>query len=529
MRVVTATEMREMDSWAIERLGVPGVVLMENAGRGVVRIIGNGFGGPSGLRVAIVCGGGNNGGDGSVIARWLANVGASVRIFLLSKSGQVRGDARTNLDIAIGMGIRMDEVFEERRLGLMRRGFKGCDLIVDAIFGTGFRGEAKGIPGRAIDLINDSGVPAVSVDVPSGLNSDNGSVEGPCVRAVLTATMGLPKRGLLLYPGRGFVGDLYLVDIGTPHLHIKGPSLELVERNTVRQLIPPRPPNGHKGSFGHLLVVGGSRGMSGAAALTSYSALKSGAGLVYLAIPESLNTPMEAALTEVITIPLPETPEGCLSIHALPQIEDLLAKVDVLALGPGLSTNDNTGRLVRALLPRLKLPTVIDADGLNLVVKEPKILRKVKAPLMITPHPGELSRLIGKTISEIERDRVGYSQSVARDLKSVLVLKGAPTVIANTDGSAHINPTGNSGLATAGSGDVLTGIIGAMLAQGLSPVGSGIVGAYLHGLAGDIAAEEVTPYGVVAGDVVDMVPEAIREVFSEEREDREQPILRRPL
>lgn len=527
MRVVTSGEMRELDRWAIREVGVPGVVLMENAGRGVMRAMAKEFGDPSRLSIAIACGKGNNGGDGFVVARHLLNLGASVTVLLLGRIGEVRGDARVNLDIVRKMGMPIEEITGERKLGLMKRRLKDCDLIVDAIFGTGFKGEAKRIVGKSIGLINSSGIPVVAIDIPSGVNSDNGSAPGPTVKASITCTMNLLKAGLVLYPGREFCGDIYLVDIGSPRLEPKGPWVELVGKELIRGLLPSRPPSGHKGSFGRLLVVGGSRGMSGAAALASYSALRSGAGLVYLAIPQSLNQSMEASLTEVITIPLPETPEGSISMHALSEIKALLTRVDVLALGPGLSTDPETGELVRRLVPKLRIPTVVDADGLNNLVPDPGVVKKVRAPLVLTPHPRELSRLIKKTIPQIEGDRIGFAQKAAKEFGCALVLKGAPTVTAEPEGCAWVNPTGNSGLATAGSGDVLTGVIGGMLAQGLSPLDSGIVGAYLHGLAGDFASEEVTPYGVVAGDVMDMIPEAIADVLEERREDLDEPVLRR--
>lgn len=517
MKVVTAEEMKRIDARAMEGMSIPGVMLMENAGRGVVSVIREEIGEVEDVSFAVVCGKGNNGGDGFVAARFLKNNGARITAYLLGRKSEVKGDAKTNLEIALKAGVEVVEVKGDASLSKLEEGLESVDVAVDAIFGTGFEGAARGIPAKAIDLLNEFEGVIFSIDVPSGLDATSGQVEGPCVLADVTATMCLPKRGLLLCPGKDHTGDLYVVDIGVPPVamekeHVK---VELIDDGYVRRVFPMRPSGAHKGRFGHLLVLAGSPGLTGAAALASMSGLKVGCGLVTLGIPESLNDVMETKLTEVMTLPLPETGSRTLAPDALDPILSFLEKADALALGPGLSTDQKTRELVLRLLPEVRCPAVVDADGLNNLSFKTSVIRRCKAPLVLTPHPGEASRLTGVRTSEIDKERIDYAVKLSRAFSSTVVLKGAPTVVGGADGFAYVNATGNSGMATGGSGDVLTGMIGGFLAQGLKGLEASNVAVYLHGLAGDLGANDQTEYSLVAGDIMENIPLAIKECLGE--------------
>lgn len=515
MKLVTAEEMRRIDRRAIEELGIPGIVLMENAGAGVIAVISDLYGPLEGLAVTIICGKGNNGGDGFVVARHLVNAGAEVEVFLLDKTNQVKGDAGTNLHIALDMGVEVTPVVSEADLRPMVDSMAHADVIVDAIFGTGFIGPAEGLPARVIELINQSSVHVVSVDLPSGLSADDGACQGSCVIADATATMCLPKRGLFLFPGRERAGEVSVVDIGVPQSTIDEEELPvtLIDEFDLSLNVPARPESGHKGTFGHLVVLAGSVGLTGAAAMSSLAALRVGCGLVTLGTPLSLNDILEVKVTEVMTRPLPETESRTLACEAVDGALDLAHEANALVVGPGLSQHPDTVKFVLEMVRRADLPLVLDADGINALASDLEILRERRAPTILTPHPGELSRLIDIPPAEINATRIDTAQRVARERGLVCVLKGAPTVIADPDGNCIVNTSGSSALATAGSGDVLTGAIGGFLAQGVPPVEAAKLGVYLHGLAGDLAADELSPYSVIAGDVLKMLPKAIMELI----------------
>ena len=507
MKVVTTQQMREIDRVTIEEIGIPGLDLMERAGQGVVKAIEGTLIDIENSRVAIFCGKGNNGGDGFVVARLLARKGTDVETYVLGRKSEVKGDAKVNLERALNLGLRVREVESLDQIVHPLT----ADLLVDAIFGTGIKGAVSGFPAEVIDLINRSEGVVVAVDTPSGLNTDTGMVEGPCVRAEVTATMGLPKVGLLLYPGKAHVGKLETVDIGVPPEVIDqaGISIELIEQDDIARIVPRRAPHAHKGDCGRVAIVAGSVGLTGAAALACQAALRSGAGMAVLGIPKSLNDVMEVKLTETMTKPLSETDDRSLSLAAEQEIDKLLDWADILAIGPGLSQNKETQELVRKVIQKVKKPTVIDADGLNALAGHVNSFKKGKVPLILTPHAGELSRLIDLPLSDIELRRIDVARQSAEDLNVVLVLKGAPTVVAEPAGSVYINSSGNAGMATAGSGDVLTGLIAAMLAQGLTGIDAARAGVYLHGLAGDLVAKEKGLWGVLAGDIAEAVPDAI--------------------
>ncbi len=514
MKLITSDEMKEIDRKAIQELGIPGAVLMENAGFGLFEMIREEFEDEdieiNELRIGILCGKGNNGGDGFVLARHLLNSDADVKIFLLGNIQEIKGDARINLNILLKSGYKITEITSKKDLIKLNKAIHiGFDLLVDAIFGTGFKGEAKGIPAEVINIMNDSDIPILAVDVPSGLNANTGEVKKTCVYADFTGTMCLPKRGLFLYPGKDYVGTLDVIDIGIPPCLWEDINLELLEPQKIYNLLPLRPDNSNKGTFGKVFVLAGSRGMTGAAALTAVSALKIGAGLVKLGIPKSLNPILEAKLTEVITIPLPETQEGTLSIDALDKIIDEINKATVVVIGPGLSTNSETKILLQKLIPKIKSPLIIDADGLNNLT--PNILKKIKVPTIITPHPGELGKLTGLSIQDIQKSKIEIAERFAKEFKVTLIFKGTPTIIVSEEKS-YLNPMYNSALAKGGTGDVLTGMIGGLLSQGLTTLDAGKLGVWLHGKAGELAQEAFTSYGVLASDVVELLPKAIKEL-----------------
>ncbi len=426
----------------------------------------------------------------------------------------MKGDAAVNMEIWRRMGQKIYTVTQNEDFNTARLLLVKTDLIVDAIFGTGFKGFVKEHIGLIIESINASGKPVIAVDIPSGVEADTGRVNGPCVRANVTVTFGLPKIGLLMEPGASYTGSLRIADISLPlplltDNHIK---CNMIERSMVKGWLPFRQNYSHKGDYGRVLVIAGSRGMAGAACLTAEAAARIGAGLVNLVVPESIYAPVCAKLTEVMVTPVPETAEGTLSKEALPLIKGLAERADVLALGPGLSTNPQTMEAVRKLISLSNLPLVLDADGINAFINHKDILESYRQPLVLTPHPGEMSRLAESSIDKIQSNRLQEARLWSDRLNAVLVLKGAKTIIAAPDGTAYINVTGNPGMATGGSGDVLTGIIAGLIAQGMDAVTSAAAGVYLHGLAGDEAARKKGLMGLLAGDILSTLPEVTKSI-----------------
>ena len=521
MKVVTAAEMRQIDRDTIDGIGIPGIVLMETAGSAIVRAIVQHY--PTSQRIGILVGKGNNGGDGLVIARQLAHTGHDVHIFLVSPADSFIGEAAINLQIAKNLGLRIEAILGEKEAWKGERGegwkrrMANCELVVDAIFGTGLRDSVRDPIATVIDTINSFSIPILSVDLPSGLDADTGNPLGACVKADRTVTIGLPKRGLLVHPGAEFSGKLEVVDIGFPEqvVDAQGIKVNWTTMAEASEWVPSRPSASHKGTYGRVLVVAGSIGMTGAAALASAAALRAGAGLVTLAIPKSLNPILEGLLPEVMTLPLPETDAGSLSVSATSAILEFAEKTkSVLAIGPGISQHPDTVALVHELVREnreqgLDRQMVVDADGLNALSQAPEVIPLLDREAVLTPHPGEMSRLTRTSISDLEADRICTAQQFASEHNLTLVFKGAPTVTGFPNGDVWINSTGNPGMATGGMGDVLTGIIAGLMAQGQASETSAALGVYIHGLAGDIAAETLGMHGLIASDVLKAVPQAI--------------------
>jgi hydroxyethylthiazole kinase-like uncharacterized protein yjeF len=519
MKIVSVKEMRAIDTAAIKGLGIPGIILMENAGQSVVDAMDDFIDMEGVSKVTVVCGKGNNGGDGFVVARYLMNQGFVVDVYVVAESlTSISGDAKKNLDILKKLGFKPQTVKTKQDIGKLRASIYSSDIVVDAIFGTGFSGKLRGIAELVVRELNESGIPIVAVDTPSGIDSDIGLVAGTAIKAELTVTMGMPKQGQFLYPARHYVGELYIADIGFPEQAAEGigPAGTIVETSVVQRFIPWRAPNLHKGAFGRILIIAGSTGMTGAAAMSAISALRAGAGLVYLAIPEHLNPILEAKCTEVITIPLPHTSDGSISLDSYYGLMEKIEGVDVVAIGPGMGQNRETQKLVRKLVKDTRVPLLVDADGINALIGNLSILKKRSMPTIVTPHAGEMARLIDRGAAEIESDKIAVARRYAAKWGVVLVLKGAPTVIAEQDGSFWLNSHVNSGLATAGSGDVLSGLIIGFLGQKTTALAAAVSGVHVHGLCGEVLLEEMGEHAMIAGDLINAIPRAIKKITNPE-------------
>jgi len=516
MYLVTADEMREMDRRTIEEFALPGRVLMENAGRGAVRFFLEFFGDERKKSVAVIAGSGNNGGDGFVMARYLHQQGVSVTVYLLAEKNRVKGDARVNLDLLDALTVPVVEITDVNALQAADAAIRHHHIWIDALLGTGLNSDVRGLFQHAIDRINELNRPVFSVDIPSGINSDTGQICGTCIHASATATFAFAKSGHLLHPGTEHTGRLRIVDIGVPPKIVEavGAHCRLLTPTDIAGRLPRRQRAAHKGTTGHLMVVAGSFGKTGAAAMTALSAMRAGAGLVTLAVAKSLNPVLEPQVTEVMTSLLPETVDGTLDESALDRILSLAADKKCIALGPGLGTAEETSNLVRRLVAESPVPLIIDADGLNCLAGRLDAVANARVPVVLTPHPGEMSRLSGVSSAEVQADRVGSARSFARKHGVFLVLKGAATVVADPDGTCFINPTGNSGMASGGMGDVLTGLIAGLLVQGATPIDAACTGVFLHGRSADVLAGDIGPFGYLATDVMDEIPARLGELMS---------------
>ena len=514
MKIVTATQMQALDRRTITEARVPGLTLMERAGSGTADFIRNRFGPLAGKRVTIVCGKGNNGGDGLVVARLLRQGRARVTVLLLAPAAELSRDAKAMYRRWLRVGgasttksLRSPEQTEAL--------LADSELIVDALLGTGLSTPVTGAYREAIRVMNEASSPIVSVDMPSGIHADDGALLGCAVRASATVTFGLPKLGLYVGGGIDHAGVIHVVDIGIPSAYvdeIDGRTF-LITEDFVKAALPPRTASSHKGTYGHAGILAGSVGKTGAAALAAKAALRIGAGLVTVGVPASVNDVLEAKLLEAMTVPLPDTKARTFSRAGFDRILAFIQARTAVAIGPGLSTNPETVEVVQSLMKHLDRPSVLDADALNALASRASLLTECKTPPILTPHPGEMARLeVGATSQSVNADRLGTARRFARERGVFVVLKGARTVIARPDGLLMVCPTGNPGMATAGTGDVLTGMLVGLLAQS-GPSGEAASAAtYLHGAAGDMAAGRLGFAGMIAGDLIEQIPYAIQTV-----------------
>ncbi len=515
LKIATAKEMQQIDRTTIETYGVAGTVLMERAGLSVVAKINDLY--PD-RKVLVLCGGGNNGGDGFVIARILHNQGTEVEVYLAVRPGSLKGDAKINYDAARKFGVRIRPV----HYFLARQALRtpGNSLIVDALMGTGLNKDVRAPLSDIISKVNRMSFPVISVDMPSGISSDTGQVMGCAIKAKCTVTFGLPKRGHYLFPGAEHAGQLFVEEIGFPRRLLESDKIRinLLQKEDILPLLPPRPGYSHKGTYGHVLIVAGSKGKTGAALMAAKACLRTGAGLVTIGIPGTLVNAFQSRVTEEMILPLPDKGNGTLSLDAADEVMSFMKKRgNVLAIGPGLSVDRELSKLVIRLVKESASPMVLDADGLNAIAGRTGVLKKCRAPIILTPHPGEMSRLLssqegGAGRDEIEKDRISVALRFAKKTGTCLVLKGSPTVTALPDGRVFINSSGNPGMATAGTGDVLTGMIAAFLAQGLSPGDASGIGVFIHGLAGDIAAETKGQMSLIASDILSVIPKVMKDI-----------------
>jgi ADP-dependent NAD(P)H-hydrate dehydratase / NAD(P)H-hydrate epimerase len=523
MRVLNTEQMREADRRTIEDIGIPSIVLMENAGRQAVAAMEAAFEELASSHVVVVCGRGNNGGDGFVVARTLIQRGVDTSVFLLGSVADVRGDARTNLEVLGRIGMTVVEITNAQEWELHFGEFSECDLVVDAILGTGVHGRLTGLLETVVADLNALGVPIVSIDLPTGVSADTPALDGPAVEASMTVTLAAPKIPLIFPPADSHAGDLVIADIGIPLPlldEIEGQHLELLTRERMREIVPVRAADSHKGDFGRVLIVAGSTGRTGAAHLAALGALRSGAGLVTVAAPRSCLPIIASMGPEYMTEPLDETPSGSVDFAAVDRVLDM--KADIIAVGPGLGQAPGTAAFVQALVERTGVPLVLDADALNAFAGEPeRLMGRDEVAVVITPHPGEMARLLNTSIEAVQRDRVRHAREFAASHRVHVVLKGHRTVIATPDGRTFVNLTGNSGMATGGTGDLLTGMVAAWFAQLLDAEAACKLAVYVHGTAGDLAEADEGEVSLIAGDVAARLGDAILELTARRRQKRE--------
>jgi ADP-dependent NAD(P)H-hydrate dehydratase / NAD(P)H-hydrate epimerase len=505
--VLTPAEAAELDR-ATQAAGIPDDVLMERSGRAVARAALDLMGGAYGRRVVVVAGPGNNGGDGLVAARYLARRGVRVRVMSVAVEHESAGTRALNLGRLADAGIAVHPLEAQALAVELAR----SDLAIDAVFGIGFHGVPRGEFAVALSVLDAGSVPIVAVDIPSGVDAGTGAVPGVSVRAELTVTFGAVKVGAVLLPGAEVAGAVRVVDIGFPEELVHADT-SLMEPADVAAALPHRAQDGHKRASGTLLVVAGSRGMTGAVSLIARAAGRIGTGLVSVAVPEGILPVVQAAAPEAVFIALPETEVGTVDPTADRVVFEALERADTLAIGPGLTNEPRTGAFVRSVVGASSVPMVVDADGLNAFAGRVDELAERRSAAVITPHFGEFARLRETSVDEIAADRLGHTRALAHQADAVTLLKGSRTVVATPEGTARINPTGSPFLATAGSGDVLTGMVGGLMARGLAPPDAASVAAYLHGLAGLIAGRQ-TGEGTLAGDLVRRIPDAVARVMT---------------
>jgi len=512
---LTREDSRTTDRFTIDQIGLPGMVLMENAGRAITQQVMDILNTRGGISVYILAGKGNNGGDGFVVARYLLAEHIDVTVFHVAPGDEYTGDAKTNFDILRQLTQNVYYTPSVSELEEISSGLLPADVLVDGLLGTGIQGAPRSPFDECIQWINSYNAPTVSVDIPSGVDANTGQIPGVAVSAAATVTMGFKKTGLLFSPGRDFAGEVTVADIGIP-----AAALDQVEQfyylpgvDDIHYRLPIRATDVYKHRAGKVFTVCGARGFTGAAALVSEASLVAGAGLVLAGVPDSLNQILETKLTEVITVPLPETKEQTYSLAAYDTVETYFDWSHVIALGSGMTRQKEPQALAQKILANYSKIAVVDADAaVSFAGKNLERLRASAARIILTPHWGEFSKISGYSTGDLNEDRLGIARSFATEYQVTLVLKGAPTIVAGPDGQVFINPTGNPGMATAGSGDVLTGMIAGLAAQGLTPLDAALTAVYLHGLAGDLATEELTEYGMTAGSLIEYLPHAMHHI-----------------
>lgn len=515
--------MNSIDKSTINDYGIPSLLLMENAAAAVAKEAESMLAGyrdgditaAAGGIITIVAGRGNNGGDAFAAARLLHSKGFDVRAFLAGEKAGIAGDAMTNMEILDRIGVKIIEIKDSEDISFLNINMGESQLIIDGVFGTGLSRDVEGIAASVIKSMNLSGRPILSIDIPSGIDGANGSIRGVCIKADATVTFCMPKIGLVVNPGCEYAGRLKVADIGIPRCVIGAQDIKtgIIEAGEVAGIIPQRKQDSNKGSYGRAFIISGSAGMTGSGRLACTAALRTGAGLVYAGVPESLSGIYSSAMTEPVIIPLPDSGKGYLSEDSAAKITERMGGMDVVAIGPGLSSAEGVKQLVEKVITECTAPMVMDADALNVISGNTEILKRLKNGAVITPHPGEMARLTGLSVSDVQKDRIGTAGRFASEYGVVTVLKGSRTVVALPDGRIFINPTGNPGMATAGTGDVLTGVITGLIAQGVSAGEAAVAGVYIHGLAGDLAADSMGMHGILAGDVARHLPYAIKELL----------------
>ena len=516
MWLVTPKQMQELDRRTIQEAKIPGTTLMERAGSGVVAQLLQHYGPLKGKKVVAFCGKGNNGGDGLVVARLLQGKGATIKAVLMAPYQELSKDAKT-MYRHLTKKIKPSHILIRPRQEILESLTQDAHILIDGLLGTGLSSSIREPYSSAIKTMNAARAYTVAVDIPSGLDSETGAILGTAVQADLTVTFGCPKIGLYVGDAIDHVGRIETVDIGIPDEYVEdlNPQNHLITQELIRPLIPLRRASAHKGTFGHAGIVAGSPGKTGAPALSALGALRVGTGLVTLGTPKSVAPIVESKLLEIMTMALPETSEHLLGDTSSSALLSFCQNKSSLAFGPGLGVSSSTTKLLSHLLPQLDAPCVLDADALNNLTSSLDVFSSMKHPPVLTPHPGEMARLLPNSSSKaINEDRIGVARTFATTHQVLLVLKGANTVIAKPDGQVAICPTGNPGMASAGMGDVLTGMIAGFLAQGLSSWDAARTGAYLHGLAGDLVAMSIGEPGLIASDVISTIPRTLVKIMS---------------
>lgn len=513
MKLATNEQMAQLMKIAVKEFGIPGIVLMENAGFAVYSEIKKEF--TANDSIVIICGSGNNGGDGFVLARHLHQRGYPLQVFHIGYPEHLTGDSEVNYKIARRLKINLTEIHSDKELPQLISVLNNCSLVVDCLIGTGMNSTAAGMDSKIIQAINTLSCKIYSIEMPSGVGGNDGKVQNFAVKADKTIVFSVPRLGNLLYPGGEYNGEMVVKDIGIPDEVINEVPMQcnLITREMVIPLIPKRKKASHKGTYGSAKMIAGSLNMAGAAILMAKGALRSGLGLARLYVPESMNQIMKIAVPELITVPFQELRKGVIGINHIDTILKDAPDSEVFAIGPGCGTSFELEEIVKAVVERVITPLVLDADALNVLSKNLSVLENKKSAIILTPHIGEMSRLAQKTVEEVMGDPIATARDFARRWDVTVVLKSARTVVASPDGTIYLNANGNPGMSTAGSGDVLTGLITGLLSQGMNPLDAAVAGVYLHGMAGDIAAERTGEYGLMAGDIVEALPLAFKELM----------------